>query len=71
MERGRGEDAHLFGFFSAVLSILKPDASVSQVFRFVQNLIGCEEQARVFKDEVSATLVLRPILRYAFIFLLL
>ncbi|TNM87296.1 hypothetical protein fugu_007526 [Takifugu bimaculatus] len=41
-----------FGFSSAVLSILKPDASVLQVFRFVQNLIGCEEQARVFKDEM-------------------
>lgn len=23
-----------------------------QVFRFVQNLIGCEEQARLFKEEV-------------------
>lgn len=58
MERGRGEEVYVFGFFSVVLSILKPDISVSQVFRFVQNLIGCEEQARVFKDEVSATLVL-------------
>lgn len=26
---------------------------VSQVFEFVQNLIGCEEQARLFKEEVS------------------
>uniref|UniRef100_A0A8P4JYB8 Lethal(3)malignant brain tumor-like protein 1 n=1 Tax=Dicentrarchus labrax TaxID=13489 RepID=A0A8P4JYB8_DICLA len=26
--------------------------SVEEVFRFVQNLIGCEEQARVFKDEM-------------------
>ncbi|XP_056895940.1 lethal(3)malignant brain tumor-like protein 1 isoform X2 [Takifugu flavidus] len=26
--------------------------SVDEVFRFVQNLIGCEEQARVFKDEM-------------------
>lgn len=23
-----------------------------QVFRFVQNLIGCEDQARIFRDEV-------------------
>lgn len=28
-----------------------------QVFRFVQNLIGCEEQARLFKEEVSSTVV--------------
>ncbi|XP_029974331.1 lethal(3)malignant brain tumor-like protein 1 [Salarias fasciatus] len=26
--------------------------SVEEVFRFVQNLIGCEEQARLFKDEM-------------------
>uniref|UniRef100_H3D387 Lethal(3)malignant brain tumor-like protein 1 n=1 Tax=Tetraodon nigroviridis TaxID=99883 RepID=H3D387_TETNG len=26
--------------------------SVDEVFRFVQNLIGCEEQARVFKEEM-------------------
>ncbi|TKS77313.1 Lethal(3)malignant brain tumor-like protein 1 [Collichthys lucidus] len=26
--------------------------NVEEVFRFVQNLIGCEEQARVFKDEM-------------------
>lgn len=28
---------------------------VLQVFKFVQNLIGCEEQARVFKEEVRLT----------------
>ncbi|XP_075882333.1 lethal(3)malignant brain tumor-like protein 1 isoform X2 [Nelusetta ayraudi] len=26
--------------------------SVDEVFRFVQNLIGCEDQARIFKDEM-------------------
>ncbi|XP_068191902.1 lethal(3)malignant brain tumor-like protein 1 isoform X2 [Antennarius striatus] len=26
--------------------------SVEEVFRFVQNLIGCEEQARIFKEEM-------------------
>ncbi|MED6250274.1 Lethal(3)malignant brain tumor-like protein 1 [Ataeniobius toweri] len=27
--------------------------SVDEVFRFVQNLIGCEEQARLFKEEAG------------------
>lgn len=31
---------------------------VLQVFRFVQNLIGCEEQARIFKDEVRKIIFL-------------
>ena len=31
----------------------KSDASLSQVFGFVLNLTGCEDQARLFKDEVS------------------
>lgn len=44
---------------SAVLLILKPRVFLSQVFRFVQNLIGCEEQARIFKEEVGVkTLIL-------------
>lgn len=63
MERGGGEDAYLFRLFAPALSILMPDALVPQVFRFVQNLIGCEEQARVFKDEVSENAGSAPILR--------
>lgn len=46
-----------FAFPRVVFPKLKPDAFVLQVFRFVHNLIGCEEQARVFKEEVSGTLI--------------
>lgn len=35
-----------------------PPLLVLQVFRFVQNLIGCEEQARIFKDEVTKIIIL-------------
>lgn len=38
--------------FRTCSDYLKPDVIVLQVFRFVQNLIGCEDQARVFKEEV-------------------
>lgn len=34
------------------LSFTNIDLSLLQVFTFVQNLIGCEEQARLFKEEV-------------------
>lgn len=34
-----------------------PVSGIPQVFRFVQNLIGCEEQARVFKDEVRKSFI--------------
>ncbi len=40
-----------FSDFSVWFDCLKSDV-FSQVFRFVQNLIGCEEQARLFKEEV-------------------
>lgn len=47
-------DQLIVHFLSLALLLvhLKPDVFVLQVFRFVQNLIGCEEQARVFKEEV-------------------
>lgn len=69
MERGRGEATYLFRFSSGGLLKLKPDAFVLQVFRFVHNLIGCEEQARVFKEEVSGTLILHPFVQDTVIFL--
>lgn len=34
-----------------------PESLVLQVFKFVQNLIGCEEQARLFKEEVRCLLM--------------
>lgn len=37
----------------SVMLLTLPLFCFSQVFGFVQNLIGCEEQARLFKDEVS------------------
>lgn len=61
VERRGGESkpdrfpSHLFTPLSpAGFDHRKADVFVLQVFRFVQNLIGCEEQARVFKDEVRA-----------------
>ena len=37
---------------------LKSDVFVPQVFMFVQNLIGCEEQACLFKEEVRPPFML-------------
>uniref|UniRef100_A0A3B4YN99 Lethal(3)malignant brain tumor-like protein 1 n=1 Tax=Seriola lalandi dorsalis TaxID=1841481 RepID=A0A3B4YN99_SERLL len=43
--------------------------SVEEVFRFVQNLIGCEEQARLFKEEVrSLNVVLDTIVVWELVF---
>lgn len=54
-----------FPFSSGVLLILKPRVFVLQVFRFVQSLIGCEEQARVFKEEVRVkTLIVLIYVQY-------
>ena len=41
-------------FVVSSLGLCKVSYLVLQVFRFVQNLIGCEEQARVFKEEVRS-----------------
>lgn len=50
------------------LGLYKVSYLVLQVFRFVQNLIGCEEQARVFKEEVRTLSDWSPYLSYMYIF---
>lgn len=58
MERRRGEQTLPTYFFVLSLGVFffsKPDVFLLQVFRFVQNLIGCEEQARLFKEEVRTS----------------
>ena len=53
-----------FSFFGSAFVHLRRDVFVLQVFRFVQNLIGCEEQARVFKEEVRPPSVCEWCWRY-------
>lgn len=48
---------HICFPFAGRFVYFKPDVFALQVFRFVQNLIGCEEQARVFKEEVRTPCV--------------
>lgn len=55
MERRGGKRSVSLTSLSLSLCVdnyLKAVVFVPQVFMFVQNLIGCEEQARLFKEEV-------------------